>query len=98
MSSFFLDQATSQRYFVGIAFSFGGINYTTAGATADTFKSLGFIEVQIDPRPDDRFYIVNGQCKDDGSWDATPRNLDDLKTGWVGDQDSQQGSILSGSD
>ena len=98
MSSFFLDQATSQRYLAGIPFTYGEMNYTAAGATADTFKSLGFIEVQVQPRPDDRYYINNSYPKDDGSWDSQPRDLAELKKGLVTEQNTQQGSILSSTD
>lgn len=98
MSSFFLDQATAKRYTVGRPFTHGDTNYTAAGANAKTFKELGFIEVQIQPRPDDRFYINNGQCKDDGTWDSTPRDLAGLKEGFIAEQKAQQGSILSASD
>ena len=98
MSSFFLDQATAKRYAVGRAFIYEGRQYTSAGANPVKFKELGFIEVQIQPRPDDRFYINNGQCKDDGSWDSSPRDLAELKESFVSEQETQQGSILSSSD
>jgi hypothetical protein len=98
MSSFFLDQATAQRYNVGRPFVYQGRQYTSAGANPTKFAELGFIEVQIQPRPDDRFYINNGQCKDDGSWDSTPRDLDDLKVQWVQQQDQEEYSLLSPTD
>ena len=98
MSSFWLDQTTDKRYNVGRPFSYGDMNYTKAGATAETFKDLGFTEVQIDPRPDDRFYIINGQCKDDGSWDAQPRDLAELKDSFSGQDRATEGSLLASSD
>jgi len=98
MSSFFLDQATSQRYFVGIPFTHGDMHYTSSGATAETFADLGFKEVQVQPRPDDRFYIINSNPLDDGSWDATPRDLDQLKQAAIAQDKTTAGQLLSGSD
>lgn len=78
--SFWLDESTSIRYNEGRAFSYGEgedrINYTAAGATPETFASLGFVLVNIQPRPDDRFYIVSGP-DDTGAYTAIPRELDD---------------------
>ena len=82
---FYLDPATGKRYYLGRAFSYGGINYTTAGATDATFRSLGFLQVIVKPRPDDTYYIVSGP-NNDGSWNATPRDLQQLKDGFVAEQ------------
>ena len=98
MSSFFLDQATAKRYNVGIPFTYGDMNYTKAGANPETFKDLGFIEVAIDPRPDDRFYVNNSNPKDDGTWDSQPRDLAQLKEQFIAEQKTAEGSILSASD
>ena len=98
MSSFFLDQATAKRYAVGRPFIYEGRQYTSAGANPVKFKELGFIEVQIQPRPDDRFYINNGQCKDDGSWDSTPRDLTQLKESFSQQDRTTEGSLLARSD
>ena len=109
MSSFWLDQTTDKRYYPGIKFSYGGINYTAAGATAETFTSLGFTEVLIQPRPDDRFYWVSGP-DDKGQYQATPRALDDstdpdtgvvtpgLKTQWKLQDKQQEYGLLSPTD
>ena len=98
MSSFFLDQATAKRYAVGRAFIYGDMNYTAKGASADTFHALGFVEVQVQPRPDDRYYINNSNPKDDGSWDSQPRDLDGLKAGEISQLKSTAASLLAGSD
>ena len=106
--SFWLD-SNSKRYYPGIKFSYGDINYTTKGATAETFTSLGFTEVLIQPRPDDRFYFVNGP-DDSGAYTATPRQLEDstdpetgdvttgLKSQYIKQVDTEQGQLLGGSD
>ena len=109
MTYFWLDQTTDKRYNEGRPFSYGDINYTAAGATAETFTSLGFTEVLIQPRPDDRFYIVSGP-DNKGQYQATPRDLDDstdpdtgvvtpgLKTQWKLQDKQQANSLLSPSD
>ena len=106
--SFWLD-STDKRYYPGIKFSYGDINYTAAGATAETFTSLGFTEVLIQPRPDDRFYWVSGP-DNKGQYQAIPRDLDDstdpdtggvtqgLKTQWKLQDKQQVNSLLSSSD
>ena len=74
--TFWLDESTDVRYYEGRAFSYGDINYTKAGATPETFAGLGFVQVQIEARPDDRFYIVSGP-DDTGAYNSTPRELND---------------------
>ena len=93
MSTFFLDQATAKRYYIRRAFTYGDVQYTKAGATRDTFNQLGFVEVQIQERPDDRFYIVSGP-EDTGAYNATPRDLDDLKAYYLQQVDTEQGQLL----
>ena len=109
MTNFWFDQTTDKRYYPGIKFSSGDINYTAAGATAETFTSLGFTEVLIQPRPDDRFYWVSGP-DNKGQYQATPKQLDDstdpdtgvvtqgLKTQWKLQDKQQANSLLSSSD
>ena len=113
MTYFWLDQTTDKRYNEGRPFSYGQgedlVNYTAAGATAETFTSLGFTEVLIQPRPDDRFYIVSGP-DNKGQYQAIPRDLDDstdpdtgvvtqgLKTQWQLQDKQEANSLLSPSD
>ena len=113
MSYFWIDQTTDKRYNEGRPFSYGQgeglVNYTAAGATAETFTSLGFTEVLIQPRPDDRFYWVSGP-DNKGQYQATPKQLDDstdpdtgvvtqgLKTQWKLQDKQQANSLLSSSD
>ena len=95
--SFWLDSKTGTRYTLGRPFSYGDINYTKQGATAETFKSLGFKEVQIQPRPDDAFYIISGP-DDTGAYNATPRDHVQLVEGYVRQFADECNSILSHSD
>ena len=113
MTYFWLDQTTDKRYNEGRAFSYGQgedlVNYTAQGANRDTFISLGFTEVQIAERPDDRFYWVSGP-DNKGQYQATPKQLDDstdpdtgvvtqgLKTQWKLQDKQQVNSLLSSSD
>ena len=111
--SFWLDQTTDKRYNEGRPFSYGKgndlVNYTAQGANRDTFISLGFTEVQIANRPDDRFYWVSGP-DNKGQYQAIPRDLDDstdpdtgvvtqgLKTQWKLQDKQQENGLLSPSD
>ena len=109
MSGTFWLDPNNKRYYPGVKFSYGDINYTAAGATAETFKSLGFTEVLIQDRPDDRFYWVSGP-DDKGQYQATPKQLDDstdpvtgdvtlgLKTQWKLQEKQEEYGLLSSSD
>ena len=113
MSSFWLDQTTDKRYNEGRPFSYGKgealVNYTAQGANRDTFISLGFTEVQIAARPDDRFYWVSGP-NDIGEYQVIHKQLDDstdpdtgvvtqgLKTQWKLQDKQQENGLLSPSD
>jgi hypothetical protein len=85
------------RYYLGRAFTYGDINYTTAGATHDTFIELGFTQVIPQQRPDDRFYIVSGPDST-GAYNSTPRDLDQLKLNFIMEQKTTARSLLSESD
>ena len=85
------------RYYLGRAFTYGEIQYTVAGASHNTFMSLGFTQVIPQQRPDDRFYIVS-QINADGSYDSTPRDLKQLKATFSAEQLRIANSILQQSD
>lgn len=51
-------------------------------ASPEDRAAIGIVEVSIQPRPDDRFYWVDGP-KQDGSWSAIPKDLDGLKKTWT---------------
>lgn len=94
---FYLDPQTNKRYRVGTPFTYGDINYTAAGASHETFRSLGFVQVIVQPRPSDTYYVVSGP-NNDGSWNATPRDLGQLKTSFVSAEVRKGQQALSGSD
>lgn len=85
------------RYYLGKAFTYGEIQYTVAGATHDTFMSLGFTQVIQQQRPDDRFYVVS-QMNADGSYDSTPRDLANTQLNFVRQQLEQAQQLLTASD
>ena len=98
MTSFFLDSKTSVRYYTGHPFSYGGINYTKAGANPKIFADLGFTEVAIKQRPNDTYYIVSSYVDDDGTYSFSPRDLDNIKARLLSDNKVTEGSLLSSSD
>jgi len=63
----------------------------------DTLLTLGYVQVITEPRPDDRFYVVTGPAND-GTYTATPKDLDVLKASYLAKQDRIAGSILSNTD
>ena len=85
------------RYYLGRAFDYNSLQYTTAGATADTFTSLGFTEVTPDPTPDSRFYIFSGP-DNAGKYNSTPRDLKQLKASFSAEQLNTANGILQQSD
>jgi hypothetical protein len=93
---FYLDPATQQRYYLGKPFSYNNVQYTRAGATHENFISLGFNQVLIQQRPDDRFYVVSGPASD-GSYSSTPRDLDELKLNFIMAEKEGALSLLSAS-
>ena len=78
---FYTDLANN-RYYLGRPFKYGDIQYTAAGATHAKFAELGFNQVTVQARPDDRFYIVTGPDAN-GQYAATPRDIDELKSEYV---------------
>ena len=83
---FYLDQETRKRYRIGTPFSYGDFNYTSDGANHDTFMSLGFVQVIVEPAPDPAFYICNVPCNDDGSWTYSERPLDQVQKSYCEQQ------------
>ena len=97
MASFWIDPATQKRYTENRAFSYGDINYTRQGATSETFTSLGFTPVYVQQRPSDKYYIVSGPNAD-GSYNATPRDLDQLKESLIDESRATAGQLLTPTD
>lgn len=96
MASFFLDTATSNRYFTGVRQVVIGANLYVR-PTAQTYLDLGFTEVTIDPRPNDKFYVVS-DVNDDGTYNFTPRDLATVKESLVGEQTQNTKVALQNSD
>ena len=93
---FYLDPETRKRYRIGTPFSYGDLNYTSTGASHDTFMSLGFSQVIEAPRPDGQFFIVNSPCNDDGSWSYSERDLADVQQNYCEQQvQAAQGNLKS---
>ena len=94
---FYLDTQTNTRYYLGRRFSYGGRNYLPSNATHETFIALGFTQVVIEQRPDDRFYVVSGPAID-GTYSATARDLAQLKTQYIRDTKTTAFQLLKGTD
>ena len=94
---FYLDPQTNTRYQLNRPFTYNSIQYTRAGATHETFMSLGFTQVVVGPRPDDRFYVVSGP-DNAGQYTSTPRDLDQLKASYVLETKRNAYQILSRTD
>ena len=93
---FYID-ADQNRYYLRRQFSYLGVNYGASAATHEKFTELGFTQVIVGPRPDDRFYIVSGPGAD-GSYSTTPRDLDQLKLEFIMQEKRNSRVILSQSD
>jgi len=65
-------------------FTYEGTSYPdnwTALATQEQKNALGLTEIIEYPRPDDQFYMVTQN--DDGTYNATPKDLTSLKKHWT---------------
>jgi len=96
MSTFYLSPG-QVRHYERRPFTYLGVQYTKHGATRAKFLELGFTEVTIQARPDDRYYYVSGP-DNDGVYNATPRDLDQLIEAEVGRTKETAGSLLASSD
>ena len=68
-----------------VPFEHDGVQYSANWlrlASPEDRAAIGITEVVLQPMPDDRFYWVSGP-NDDGSWTATPKDLDGLKVTWT---------------
>lgn len=70
------------RYYLGHAFTYKGVQYSADGATKEKFTELGFKQVIPDQMPSTTFWIYS-DCDNDGHWNETPRDLDELKAAFV---------------
>jgi hypothetical protein len=93
---FYVD-ADQKRYRLGSQFTYLGTSYGGSAATHAKFMELGFTQVLLQQRPDDRFYVVSGP-DNAGAFSSTPRNLDQLKLSFVMQQKRVARQILAASD
>jgi len=81
------------------AFTHDGTSYPANWlrlATPEERAAIGITEIPDYPRPDDRFYWVTQNP--DGTWNATPKDLDGLKTTWTAQFRQTAWTMLSPSD
>jgi len=97
-SVFWRDPNDNNRYYLGTPFYYNGFNYTAAAATSDFFAQQGFVQVQAEEKPDDRFNQVNHAPNDDGTWNSTPIDIDHLRARYKNNYKKEMKSILSDTD
>ena len=85
------------RYYLNRAFDYGDRQYTRFAATHEKFTELGFTQVVVGPRPDDRFYIVSGP-DNTGAYTTEPRDLNDLKVRFIEEDKQTARQLLSQTD
>lgn len=78
----FYKDSNNNKYYLGRAFNYGDIQYGAGAATAAKFTELGFSQVTVGARPDDRFYIVSGPDVN-GNYSSTARDLVQLKINYI---------------
>ena len=94
----FYKVSDGNRYYIGRPFFYNNTHYTKAGATHETFMSLGFTQVVVaQRRPDDHYYVVTGPDLD-GQYTSTPRDLDKLKKNQVTKEKQTARSLLNQTD
>lgn len=76
----------------GISYPNNWLRLSTQEERAD----LGITEIPDYPRPDDRFYWCSQNP--DGTWTATPKDLDALKSAWESQTRQTAWTLLSPSD
>lgn len=86
-----------KRYYLNRAFDYNDRQYTRFAATHEKFTELGFTQVIVGPRPDDRFYIVSGP-DNTGAYTATPRDLNALKVRFIEEDKQTARQLLSQTD
>ena len=75
----FYTDSNNNRYRIGKPFEYEGYYYGTALATHAKFLELGFTQVIVQQRPDDKYYVVSGP-DNTGAYSSNPRDLATLKT------------------
>jgi hypothetical protein len=83
-----------KRHYLNRAFNYNDRQYTRFAATHEKFTELGFTQVIVGPRPDDRFYIVSGP-DNTGAYTSTPRDLNELKVRFIEEDKQTARQLLS---
>ena len=81
MGTFYLSP-DNVRYYPRRAFTYNNLQYNSQTATHELFVSLGFTVVDIEYRPNDKYYFVSGP-DDQGKYTKIPRDLEELKAAEV---------------
>lgn len=82
-----------------VPFTHNGIQYPANWlrlSTKEEKDALGIVEVEVQSRPDDRFYWVSDN--NDGTFTSIPKDLNDLKSTLITQVKSAAQSILSQTD
>ena len=90
---------SGKRIGYGEAFTIGNTQYPgnwLSLVTREERAAIGITEIVEQPRPDDRYYWVSQN--DDGSFTATPKDLDGLKTQAVVNIKLNAAALLAQSD
>jgi hypothetical protein len=74
MNNFYLSPENG-RYYLGTQFTYEDRIYF---GNVETFASLGFTEVIVQPMPDPTYYIV-GNVNDDGTWNYTAKPVAEVQ-------------------
>ena len=93
MNNFYLSPENG-RYYLGTQFTYEDRIYF---GTVDTFNSLGFTEVVVQPMPNPTYYTV-GNVNDDGTWNATPKPVPDVQASQVANARNNTYTTLQPSD
>ena len=99
MTSLYISADHSTRQMTGFPMMGpDGTQYPGYGVTAELLESMGYAPVPERPRPDDRFYLVESSPKDDGSWVAVPKPLEQIKEQLLGQVKAAAGQLLAATD
>lgn len=96
MSIFYYNSETGDKRYPGVGqLESEGRIYVQP--SHDTLLELGYVQVTVERRPDDRFYTVTGPAND-GTYTSTPKDLDVLKASYLAKQDKMAGAALNQTD
>ena len=93
----FYKDSSNNKYYLGRAFDYGDIQYAAGAATHAKFTELGFTQVIVGSRPNDKFYVVSGPDIN-GNYASSPRDLNQLKVQFIISEKLNAKSLLAPSD